>query len=172
MAEYTYECEECGCEFVFKEHRETPFKELHYAQDIESGKLQFACDGNFYRKWKPPSIIIKDYSQESFYPKTHKEWIMIIGVIYADSSSELNVVEKIKKNVEAYKEKYGVVPNKCHINKDTYENNEEELKQLNIIEVIPDKLILKNNFWIGNDRISSKEYSEIKLKIYQDKNFE
>jgi len=64
MAEYHYKCEKCKIVFEFRNHREAPFIESHFVPNSNK-----ECDGEFYRLYKPTTVIIKDYKKESIYKK-------------------------------------------------------------------------------------------------------
>lgn len=89
---------------------------------------------------------------------------MNIGHLYFDNSKTKTIVEKINFFINMYKNKYGVTPNKCHVNKEEYEKNKEVLSEMTI-EVSPDLFILKEYFWLGVDKADFKFYSDIKANI-------
>lgn len=89
---------------------------------------------------------------------------MNIGHLYFDQSKEKTIVEKIEFFQNLYYMKYGVTPNKCHVNKEEYELNKDILSEIEI-EVIGDISILKDYFWLGIKDADFKFYSNIKANI-------
>lgn len=82
--------------------------------------------------------------------------------MFADVTKDKTIVEKVDYFVKRYYKKFEITPEKCHVNKDEYEANKEALDAVDFIEVIPDKDILLGHFWIGIEKMTFQDYSEIK----------
>lgn len=68
MAEYHYGCEKCKFILKFNKPQDAPFDYQHFYHNENMYKEETSmCDGQFYRIWKPTTVVIKDYKKESIY---------------------------------------------------------------------------------------------------------
>lgn len=78
---------------------------------------------------------------------------MKIGMLWFDNDAKLDLKSKITRAADYYKDKYGRIPNSCHMHSTMIP---EEYKDQNIISdihptilVFPDDSVLPNHLWIG-----------------------
>lgn len=70
---------------------------------------------------------------------------MNVGMLWFNNDPKVDFSEKIKGAAEYYHAKYGVKPTACHVNPANIPDN----YKTNGVEVIPNKSMLLNHFWLG-----------------------
>ena len=70
---------------------------------------------------------------------------MNIGMLWLDADKSRSFDEKVKLAVEYYKNKHGRLPELCIVNTEMLTDQ----KKVGRVQVIPQKTILPNHFWLG-----------------------
>jgi hypothetical protein len=76
---------------------------------------------------------------------------LTIGLMWFDNSDK-SLTAKVVDAAARYRNKFGVVPNCCHINPADLDG----LKELGVIKLIPDPGVLPGHLWIGNEERESE----------------
>lgn len=71
--------------------------------------------------------------------------MMQTGLLIFDNSKKRSLSDKVWHARNAYKQKFGKVPNTCYVNKDDIDG----IKECDGINLISSSSTLKNHFWIG-----------------------
>jgi len=71
---------------------------------------------------------------------------MDIGMLWFDNDSKSDLMSKIQRAAEYYRNKYGQEPNCCFVHPSMIREKES---QTSAIKVLSNKTIIPHHFWIG-----------------------
>lgn len=77
---------------------------------------------------------------------------MDIGMLWFDNDSKSDLLSKVKRAADYYRNKYGQEPNCCFVHPSMIE--EKESKSGSIV-VFPNSTIIPHHFWIGVQQASN-----------------